>query len=90
MQGGGISFKDRYRFAVARHSPQMGKQVLKLLAALLAGMRITTPLTALLRKEPPPKGEPRKDGEMKQTAIGSLSFAALPKGESKGRRLCCR
>ena len=68
--GGGISFKQT---AIGSHS----------LAALLAGMRITTPLTALFRKEPPPKGKPRKDGEFKQTSLGSLSFAALPKGESK-------
>ncbi len=80
MQGGDISFKYRYRLTVARHSPQRGKQVLKLLAALLAGMRITTPLTTLLRKEPPPKGKPRKGGELKQTAIGSHSFAALLAG----------
>ena len=43
-------------------------------------MRITTPLTTLLRKEPPPKGKPRKDGEFKQTAIGSHSLAALLAG----------
>ena len=39
-----------------------------------------------LSAEPPPKGKPRKDGELKQSAIGSHSLAALPKGESKGRR----
>ena len=53
---------------------------MKLLAALLAGMRITTPLTTLLRKEPPPKGKPRKGGELKQIAIGSHSLAALLAG----------
>ena len=50
------------------------------LAALLAGIWITTPLTALLRKEPPSKGKPRKDGELKQTAIGSHLLAALLAG----------
>ena len=54
--------------------------MLKLLATLLAGMWITTPLTTLLRKEPPPKGKPRKDGELKQTAIGSHLLAALLAG----------
>ena len=46
------------------------------LAALLAGVWITTPLTALLRKEPPPKGKPRKDGELKQTVPGALRRSA--------------
>ena len=67
MRGGGISFKQT----------SIGS---RLLAALLAVMRITAPLTTLLRKEPPPKGKPRKDGELKQTAIGSHSLAALLAG----------